>query len=81
MSDTHKLDMIREVMPVTQNRVYLNAGSVGPISTITSQTMRHHDEIALREGRATMEAFMAFSDSKAELREQFAALTQASAEE
>lgn len=81
MSDTEKITMIREAIPATQNKVYFNTGSVGPISAITSDRIRQGDTLELQEGRATMAGFMATLQTKTDLRQAFADLVKASVEE
>lgn len=81
MTNNQKIAMIRDAIPATQNKVYLNSGSVGPISTITSQAIAAHNAQELREGRAGMSGFMSFMEDKANLRQAFADLVQARPEE
>lgn len=81
ITDTEKIAMIREAMPATQNSVYLNTGSVGPISTITSEAIRQHDTLELLEGRASTTNYYAFMQTKTDLRQAFADLVKAKAEE
>jgi len=81
MTSTEKINLIREAMPVTQNTVYLNAGSVGPLSTITQRTLQESNEVELAQGRATMSAFRQSRQTSADLRAAFARLINASPDE
>lgn len=81
MSDIQKINLIRESMPVTANKVYLNTGSVGPLSTITGQTLQESVARELAEGRANMSEIMASKQAAAELRRAFANLVQAGPQE
>ena len=78
MNDIEKFEMIREVLPATRDFVYLNTGSVGPISTITTEVMARDDRQALLEGRSGMKSYYAFREHKDGLRQAFADLTGAS---
>lgn len=77
MSDTEKITMIREAIPASQNTVYFNTGSVGPISTITSAAIQESNASELRDGRANMAGFMAMMQNKTDLRQAFADLVKA----
>ncbi len=73
--------MIRESMPVTQKKVYLNTGAVGPLSTITSQALQQGNQRELVEGRSDVNEFLAFKETKAVLRRAFAGLVKAAPEQ
>ena len=81
MTDKEKIELIRQAMPAVRNKIYLNSGSVGPLSTITSQVITHSVETELNEGRADVNGFLQFMTDKAALRQAFADLVGAAAEE
>jgi L-cysteine/cystine lyase len=81
MSELEKIEMIREAMPAVRESVYLNTGSVGPLSTLTAEAMAESDRTALGQGRASIAGFMAFQQSKNDLRQAFADLVKAEVSE
>lgn len=81
MSHTEKIAMTREAIPATQNKIYLNSGSVGPISAITSQAIAAHNAQELNEGRASISGFLTFMQDKINLRQAFADLVGATIDE
>ncbi len=81
MSDSSKIDMIRAAMPAVQKSVYLNSGSVGPVSTITHEAVVQSNTEQLQEGRASIPGFLSFMESQSGLRQAFADLAGAEAEE
>jgi len=81
MTDAEKINLIRDAIPVTQKKVYLNAGSVGPLTTIANDVLKQYSNEELLEGRANPNAFIAFRAKKAALRQAFAKLVKARPEE
>lgn len=81
MSDTQKITEIREAMPVTQNKIYLNTGTCGPLSNITIEVMQQSDTLELIEGRASMPGINALLQAKKDLRRAVARLVSARPEE
>lgn len=81
MTDTQKINQIRQAMPVTANKAYFNTGSVGPLSTITAEALQQSAIAELNEGRASYSAYFSFRQKKAELRQAFANLANASVDE
>lgn len=81
MTDAEKISLIRDAIPVTQKKVYLNAGSIGPISAIACDVMSYCTVEELNEGRAIRSAFEEFKGKKAALRQAFAKLVNATPEE
>jgi len=79
MTETEKIDLIRDSMPVTQNSVYLNTGSVGPLSTITYGALQQSSELELAEGRASLSGYLQSKEAAAQLRQAFARLGKAEA--
>ena len=67
MTDTEKITLIRNSMPVTQDKVYLNTGAVGPLSTITSEVLQRSQGRELAEGRGTMSGYKALIEAQATL--------------
>lgn len=81
MTDMEKISMIREAMPVTRNKVYLNTGSVGPLGLICHETLQRSQELELQAGRADMRGMTELKQSMADLRRAVAGLVKARAEE
>ncbi len=75
---TEKITRIRADMPVTENMVYLNTGTSGPLSKHTLAVLTNENTRALTEGRADMTSYKRLHTAKVELRQAFAALTGAS---
>jgi len=78
MSNSDKITFIRQEMPVTQSKVYLNTGTSGPLANITVKTLNKENARELSAGRADSEGFARLGETKAALRQAFAALTGAS---
>ncbi len=70
-----KITHIRAEMPVTENMVYLNTGTSGPLSKRTIETLTAENTRELTEGRASMDGFARLSETKVALRQAFADLT------
>src|SRR5215217_430186 len=68
------VDSFRAEFPVTRNRLYLNAGTDGPIPTRGVEAARQEMELALERGRAGKEHFERVKAARAELRERIARL-------
>jgi L-cysteine/cystine lyase len=66
---------------VTREKVYLNTGAVGPLSTITTETLLESQARELAEGRGTMANFQGLIETQAELRLALADLVKASPQE
>jgi len=64
----------RAQFPVLERYAYLQAGSVGPLSTPTVEAMREVEELGLREGRGNAVQFQAILERREEARAQIAAL-------
>ncbi len=64
----------RALFPVLQNRAYLNAGSVGPLSRSTLEAMHATERLALERGRGAISAWEASMPVEAELRGRIASL-------
>lgn len=60
MSDLSEL--IRSNMPVVTKKVYLNTGSVGPMSHALVNAMRDYDLMQMNEGRGVISAYFAFKE-------------------
>ncbi len=81
MTTTEKITLIRNSMPVTREKVYLNTGAVGPLSTITTEMLLQSQARELAEGRGTMAGFQLLIETRTELRKAFADLVKASPQE
>ena len=81
MTETDKIKLIRQAMPATDSKVYLNTGAVGPISTITSDSLQQSQARELREGRATMSGYAQFLEAQAAFRQAVARLVKAKPQE
>ena len=81
MNDSEKLAMIRDAMPATAKLAYFNAGSVGPIATITVNAIQEGNTAELSEGRANMAAFMRSKQTTNDLRALMAQLVNAGLDE
>ena len=77
MTDAEKITLIRAEMPAVANRVYLNTGTCGPLSSITIGAINqiNADELAL--GRADAGGFKLLAQALAETRAAFARLVKA----
>ena len=76
-TDTEKISQIRQVMPAVQNKVYLNTGTCGPLSTLTIDTVAQINAQELADGRADLTGFKKLSETMTELRASFARLVNA----
>ncbi len=81
MQDDEKVDAIRQAMPVTQQKAYFNAGSVGPISTNLRDVLSEANQEDLTAGRGTITSFKKSIETFRKLREAFARFVQASPSE
>jgi L-cysteine/cystine lyase len=81
MSEFQKVAQIRQTMPAVQNKVYLNTGTCGPLSTLTIDTMNQANTQELQEGRAELSGFKHLAETMAELRAAFAHLVKANPSE
>lgn len=81
MTNTEKIALIHDSMPVIKSKVYLNTGAVGPLSTLTVDVLKQSDTLELAEGRATTRSQKLHKQAKIELRRAFAALVKAGPEE
>jgi L-cysteine/cystine lyase len=81
MNDAEKIAQIREAMPVTQHKIYLNTGTCGPLSKVTVETLQQGDSMELVEGRSDMTGFAALLQAKADARQAVANLVKAAPEE
>ncbi len=77
MSDSDKITYIRDQMPVTRRKVFLNTGTSGPLATRTTAAMQEEMARELEEGRAGVQSFRRFGEIKTALREAFARLVNA----
>jgi L-cysteine/cystine lyase len=80
-TETEKITQIRQMMPAVQNRVYLNTGTAGPLSTLTIDTINQANTQELETGRADLSGFKLLTEAINELRVAFAGLTKANPEE
>jgi L-cysteine/cystine lyase len=80
MTDTEKIDLIRKAMPVTQNKVYLNTGSVGPLSAILSEALQESQQLEMIEGRGSMAGFKLLFQALGDMRQAVADLVKAGPE-
>ncbi len=76
-NDSGKITQIRQAMPSVQNKVYLNTGTCGPMSTLTIDTVNQANSRELSEGRADLSGFKALSETLVELRAALARLVNA----
>jgi len=81
MTEEEKLNAIRDVMPVTTTAVYLNTGTAGPVSTITLDALAEGNRFDYEVGRGTMTSYKPIIQALNGLRDAFARLVNASAEE
>jgi L-cysteine/cystine lyase len=78
VTETEKITQIRKMMPAVQNKVYLNTGTCGPLSTLTIDAMNRANEKELEEGRADLSGFKILKETIDDLRAAFARLVKAS---
>ena len=81
MTDNEKITLIRDAMPATQQRVYLNTGSSGPISSLTINILNQENTQELTQGRASMDRFRLFKQTLVEARQAMADLVKAGPDE
>lgn len=60
---------VRKLFPVLERRAYLNAGSVGPLSTRTVEAMRAAEDFALERGRGAMSTWESAKPIEAALKD------------
>lgn len=77
MTDTEKINLIRDSIPAAQNSIYLNAGSVGPLPAVAYQALQDGNRQELAEGRASMSGYLIGKQTAAGLRRAFAKLVKA----
>ena len=70
----------RKHFPVLENVAYLNAGSVGPLSTPTVEAMRAEEAKGLERGRGSASTFQGFFELHTRLRERLASFVSAPVE-
>lgn len=80
MTETDKITQIRDMMPAVRNRVYLNTGAVGPLATLTVDTMNQVSTLELEKGRADPSGFKLLIEAIKGLRTAFAGLVKAKPE-
>jgi L-cysteine/cystine lyase len=78
VTHTDKIALVRASIPVIEEKVYLNAGSVGPLAGITAEILMHSTRRELEQGRSSYAASKVNRQSKADLRQGFARLVKAS---
>ena len=81
MSESQKITQIRQMMPAVQNKVYLNTGTCGPLSTLTIDAMNQANTQELQEGRADLSGFKILKETIDELRAAFARLVKVTPQE
>ncbi len=77
MTESEKIALIRQAMPVTKDKVYLNTGAVGPIAAVTHNALQQEQACELAEGRATLSHYKQLLQAQAELRQAIASLVNA----
>ncbi len=80
MTDTAKIALIHSSIPVTKNKIYLNTGAVGPLSTISTETLKQSNSFELAEGRASLSSYEAKKHAATDLRQAMADLVKAGRE-
>jgi L-cysteine/cystine lyase len=68
MSETEKIERIREQLPVTRRMAYFNTGSVGPLPVRATETIAAWVRRELDEGRIGVEAMQAANEVRARAR-------------
>jgi len=81
MTDIGKIALIRKTMPVTDDWIYLNTGSVGPLSNITVEILNQENIRELERGRAAPALWELKREAQARLRQSLADLVKATAAE
>ena len=77
MTDADKITLIREEMPAVTNRVYLNTGTCGPLSSITIEAINQANAVELADGRADLGGFKLVAQTLTETRAALARLVKA----
>ena len=81
MSDLTHLERIRQELPATRARIYLNAGTFGPLPNCVPQAMQERTQAEWQTGRLGTEAFERMLAIYTEARERVARLLNASTDE
>ena len=81
MTDIDKINLIRDAIPVAQNKVYLNAGVIGPLTTIAHGILKEANSQELIESRSGMSVYKLKKQTLADLRQAFANLLKTTPEE
>jgi L-cysteine/cystine lyase len=80
-TDVEKVNQIRQMMPAVQNKVYLNTGTCGPLSTLIIDSVNQANRQELEEGRADLSGFKMLKATIDDLRAAFARLVKATSQE
>ena len=81
MSDLTHLERIRQELPATRARIYLNAGTFGPLPDCVPQAMQERTQAEWQTGRLGTEAFERMAAIYTDARERVARLLNASTDE
>ena len=81
MSDLTHLERIRQELPATRARIYLNAGTFGPLPNCVPQAMQERTQAEWQTGRLGAEAFERMAAIYTDARERVARLLNASTDE
>jgi L-cysteine/cystine lyase len=81
LSDLTHLERIRQELPATRARIYLNAGTFGPLPNCVPQAMQERTQAEWQTGRLGHEAFERMAAIYTDARERVARLLNASTDE
>jgi L-cysteine/cystine lyase len=81
LSDLTHLERIRQELPATRARIYLNAGTFGPLPNCVPQAMQERTQAEWQTGRLGAEAFERMAAIYTDAREHVARLLNASTDE
>lgn len=73
----NKIEMIRDAMPATRNQVYLNAGTAGPLASVTTNAIAEATAHAAAIGRGSSQYKIVWLEATEKLRFHYAKLTNA----
>lgn len=81
MTELEKIALVRQAIPVTKNKVYLNTGAVGPLAAVTHDALQQEQSRELVEGRTSLKVSKLLLQAQVELRQAMANLVKATPHE
>jgi len=81
MNVNERIEKIRNAMPVTRHKIYLNTGTSGPLTIQTVENLNQRNNSELAEGRASAAGFVRLNEAKVAARKAIARLVKATPQE